>query len=161
LITAGGIIDYIVMCVTYLCFYYACKAQGFDRQTLPYTGWFQPYCGWIGLGWMIFIVFTYGYSSFKPWSVDDFFIYYTMLILAPVLYIGWKLLKRTKWVKSSEVDLIWEAPTIDMYESMFVDPPLGFWVEILQILRLRKNAGSDKRQGSVARRRSSVVSTHL
>jgi amino acid transporter len=86
LITAGGIIDYIVMCVTYLAFFYACKAQGFDRKQLPYVGWFQPYCGWIGLGWMFFVVMTYGYSSFKPWSVENFFIYYTMVIVAVVSY---------------------------------------------------------------------------
>jgi amino acid transporter len=36
LITAGGVIDYIVMSVTYLCFYYACQKQGLDRKTLPY-----------------------------------------------------------------------------------------------------------------------------
>jgi len=36
LITAGGVIDYIVMSTTYLCFYYACKAQSLDRKTLPY-----------------------------------------------------------------------------------------------------------------------------
>jgi amino acid transporter len=42
LVTAGGVIDYVVMCVTYLTFYYATKAQGFDRSSLPYTGYFQP-----------------------------------------------------------------------------------------------------------------------
>lgn len=36
LITAGGVIDYMVMSVTYLCFFYACKKQGLDRKTLPY-----------------------------------------------------------------------------------------------------------------------------
>jgi amino acid transporter len=30
---------------------------------------------------MIFIILFYGYSSFRPWSVQNFFIYYTMLIL--------------------------------------------------------------------------------
>lgn len=43
LVTAGGVINYIVMCVTYIFFYRACKAQGLDRKTLPYCGWFQPY----------------------------------------------------------------------------------------------------------------------
>ena len=38
LITAGGIIDYIVMCVTYISFYNACKAQQVDRRSLPYFG---------------------------------------------------------------------------------------------------------------------------
>lgn len=151
LITAGGVIDYIVMCVTYLCFYYACKAQGLDRKKLPYTGWAQPYCAWIGLVWMVFIVFTYGYSSFKPWSVENFFIYYAMLIVAPVLFIVWKLIHKTKFVKSSELDLIWEAPIIDAYEATFYEAPLGFWTEILQLVGLKRHAGhGDQRQGSVA-----------
>lgn len=43
LITAGGVINYIVMTITYIFFYRALKAQGVDRNTLPYKGWFQPY----------------------------------------------------------------------------------------------------------------------
>jgi amino acid transporter len=43
LVTAGGVINYWVMCVTYIFFYRACKAQALDRNTLPYKGWFQPY----------------------------------------------------------------------------------------------------------------------
>jgi amino acid transporter len=148
LITAGGVIDYIVMCVTYLCFYRACKAQGFDRNTLPYTGWFQPYCGWIGLIWMVFVVSTYGYSSFKPWSVENFFIYYTMVIVAPVLYIFWKVVKKTKIVPALEVDLIWEAPIIDLYERSIVEAPVGFWTEMVQLVGLRRHVGKPKQGGA-------------
>lgn len=36
---AAQLIDYIVMCITYIFFYRACKAQGLDRNTLPYRGW--------------------------------------------------------------------------------------------------------------------------
>lgn len=43
LVTAGGVINYWVMSVTYIFFYRACKAQALDRNTLPYKGWFQPY----------------------------------------------------------------------------------------------------------------------
>jgi amino acid transporter len=98
LVTGGGIINYIVMSLTYIFFYRAVKAQGLDRKQFAYTGWFQPYSvsdghyshfhneltidqAYIGLGWMIFIILFYGYSSFRPWSVQNFFIYYTMLIL--------------------------------------------------------------------------------
>jgi amino acid transporter len=35
---------------------------------------------------MIFIILFYGYVSFRPWSVENFFIYYTMLILGKFLY---------------------------------------------------------------------------
>jgi amino acid transporter len=34
---------------------------------------------------MIFIILFYGYASFRPWSVENFFIYYTMLILGKSL----------------------------------------------------------------------------
>jgi amino acid transporter len=79
LITAGGIINYITMTVTYIFFWRAMKAQGVDRKLLPYCGWFQPWSAYIGLAWMIMIVTCYGYTSFAPWSVDNFFIYYTMV----------------------------------------------------------------------------------
>lgn len=154
LITAGGIINYIVMTVTYIFFYRAMKAQGIDRNTLPYKGWFQPYSvsfippnkiltqplspalthvaqAYIGLAWMIMIVGCYGYTSFAPWSVQNFFIYYTMVIVAPILFVFWKLLKRTKFVKPVDADLVWERPTIDAYEASFMDPPVGFWTELV------------------------------
>ena len=46
LITASQIINYIVMSITYLGFYRAVHAQGIDRESLPYTGWF-PTIFWL------------------------------------------------------------------------------------------------------------------
>ncbi|KAL2802431.1 amino acid permease/ SLC12A domain-containing protein [Aspergillus granulosus] len=140
LITAGGIINYIIITTTYLFFYRATKAQGFDRASLPYTGWFQPYSAWLGLAWMTTVVFCYGYASFKPWSVESFFTNYTMVGVTPILYIGWKLIKRTKFVKPTEADLIWEAPEITQYEEelALVEPPTGFWEEMLGPLKKKK-----------------------
>ncbi|KAL4869471.1 hypothetical protein BDV12DRAFT_82056 [Aspergillus spectabilis] len=140
LITAAGIINYIIITTTYLCFYRAMKAQGFDRSTLPYKGWFQPYSGWLGLAWMTTIVCTYGYESFKPWNIDGFFTNYTMVLLAPVLFGGWKIIKKTKFVKPTEADLIWEAPEITSYEEelALIDPPIGFWEEMMGPLYPKK-----------------------
>ncbi|KAJ2904340.1 hypothetical protein MKZ38_008256 [Zalerion maritima] len=138
LITAGGIIDYIVMCVTYICFYRACMAQGLDRDTLPYTGWFQPYCAWIALVFECLVVLFFGYSSFTPWSVDTFFSYYTMVIVAPILFIGWKIINKTKFVGAREADLVWDAPIIDAYEARITTPPVGFWTEILRLVGIKR-----------------------
>ncbi|KAF2716304.1 AAT family amino acid transporter [Polychaeton citri CBS 116435] len=150
LVTAGGVINFIVICVTYIFFHRACKAQGFDRRKLPYYGWFQPYCGYIGLGWMVFIVFTYGYTSFMPFNVGDFFVNYTMLILAPITFTAWKLIKKTKFVKPHEADLVWDAPIVDAYEETFIDPPIGFWRELVQLVGLWKNKeGHDRRRSSI------------
>ncbi|KAK6380743.1 hypothetical protein LTS17_004943 [Exophiala oligosperma] len=146
LITAGGIIDYIVMCVTYLFFYNACKVQGLDRNSFPYTGWFQPYSAYIGLAWMCMIVLFYGYSSFTPWDVGTFFSYYTMVIVAPVLFVGWKLLKKTRFVGPREADLVWERPVVDAYEASFITPPVGFWTEMLQLVGLRRGKKDVRRE---------------
>lgn len=147
LVTAAGVIDYIVMCITFLCFYRACRVQGVDRKSLPYTGWFQPYSAWIGLVGMTVIVFTYGYSTFLPgaFALSSFFSYYTMVGVAPILFVSWKLIHRTKFVKSSEADLIWEAPIIDAYEASFISPPVGFWTEVVQLVGFRRHKGGDKR----------------
>ena len=88
LVTAGGVITYIVMATTYIFFYRAVKAQGLDRRTFPYRGWFQPYCAYLGLAWMIMIVTCYGYSSYQPWSTENWFIYYAMVILGEYLAVS-------------------------------------------------------------------------
>ena len=45
---------------------------------LLFSGYFQPYCAWIGLVGMTVIVFTYGYSTFHGgFSISDFFSYYS------------------------------------------------------------------------------------
>lgn len=139
LITAGGIIDYLVMSFTYLWFYRACKAQGVDRKTLPYFGWGQPYCAIIALVIQLLVVGGYGYEAFMPWDVSAFFRNYTMQLLAPILFIFWKVVKRTRVVRPSELDLVWQRPTIDAYESHFVEPPTGFWTEMLQLVGIKRN----------------------
>jgi hypothetical protein len=45
-------------------------------------------------------------------SVSNFFIYYTMVGVAIITFTGWKLFKRTKFVKPLEADLVWERPQL-------------------------------------------------
>ena len=136
---------------------------------------------------MIMIVFCYGYTSFAPFSVSDFFIFYTLLLVgefkvyspssssssippssphanthpplsananihptAPVTFFSWKLIKRTTLLKPTQVDLVWERPTIDNYELTFMDPPNSFWGEMLGPLKFGKMKKSSDRQMSVS-----------
>ncbi|KAF5972930.1 amino acid permease [Fusarium coicis] len=141
LITGGGIVDYITMNITFLFYYRACKAQGVDRKKMPYFGYFQPYCAWIALILHTVVCYTYGYTSLAPFDAKNFFSNYTMQIIAPFMYLGWKLIKRTKVVSAKECDLVWERPVIDAYEerAMIVDPPTGFWEEIIGLVGIKKN----------------------
>ncbi|KAF7590985.1 hypothetical protein BBP40_002179 [Aspergillus hancockii] len=142
LLTAAAIIDYIVMCLTYIWFYRACKAQGFDRSKLPYKGRFQPWSAIIGLAWMVIVVTCYGYTSFTPWDVTTFFTHYTMVLFGIIMFAGWKLFKRTRFLHPDELDLTWDAPDITAYEeaAKISDPPIGFWAELIRPFRSRKNA---------------------
>ncbi|CAG9945785.1 unnamed protein product [Clonostachys rosea f. rosea IK726] len=132
--TANILIDYIIIMVTYVCFYRACKAQGFDRSSLPYLGQLQPYSAYIGLAWFVILVFCFGYKSFTPWDVSSFFLSYTMLIFNPLCFVFWKLFKKTGWLRPSEVDLKWEADAIAVYEEMEEEMPTTFWREILRLI---------------------------
>ncbi|KAM0232135.1 hypothetical protein ACHAP5_010837 [Fusarium lateritium] len=135
LITAAQIIDYIVICITYVFWYKACQVQGLDRSTLPYYARFQPYSAWISGVFLTGVVCTYGYTVLTPggWDVGTFFTYYTMLFLAPFLYFGWKFVKKTKLIKPEEADLVWDRPLIDAYEASYDEEDVGFFREILQM----------------------------
>lgn len=137
LTTANILIDYIIITTTYLKFYHACKAQGFDRSRLPYVGWFQPYCGYTALTWMVIMAGCFGYESFAPWSTSTFFLNYTMILLAPIVFISWKAFKRTSWLKPRELDLTWEAELVAAYEEAEEEQPTGFWREMARTVDIR------------------------
>ncbi|KUJ22442.1 amino acid transporter-like protein [Mollisia scopiformis] len=137
---ASQIIDYICMCWIYLYFYRALKVQGFDRKDLPYVGLAQPYCAWFGLATMTFTVIMYGYATFLPgwWDVGTFFSYYTMCFVCPILYVGWKVVKKTKMIPPEEADLVWERPVIDAYEANTLEPHMTFWEECKMMMGWKK-----------------------
>lgn len=141
IITAAQIIDHIVISITYIFFYNACKAQGIDRKTLPYCGWFQPYGAYISAVFLTCVVFCYGYTTFLPgnFTPDGFFTYYTMLLVAPITFFGWKFYKGTKFIKATDADLLWEKPNIDAYEAAFEEVPVGFWTEIVQLVGFKRS----------------------
>ncbi|CEJ61028.1 hypothetical protein PMG11_09574 [Penicillium brasilianum] len=140
LIAGGGLVNYIVISITFLRYYNACKVQGVNRKNLPYYGYFQPYGAWVSLVLEFLVAIGYGYSAFTPWSVQAFFANYTMQLVAPILYIFWKVVKKPKLKKSTEVDLVWERPAINIYESqaMIEDPPITFWKEMGKITGINR-----------------------
>ena len=152
------------MCITYIFYWRAVKAQGFERKNLSYVGYFQPYCAYFGAVWIFTVTCIYGWASYKPWSLSSFFSNYTMQIFIPPLFVFWKILKKTKLVKPHEADLVWERPIVDAYESTFIDPPVGFWTEMGQLVGLKKKKhGNDRRHSSVAvmRRHSAMAENDL
>ncbi|KAK6005372.1 hypothetical protein QM012_008151 [Aureobasidium pullulans] len=122
LVTASQLINYAVMCMTFIFWKRACDAQGFDRNTLPFKGWGQPYLAWYGFIGCTVMALVGGYTVFLPgqWSVPTFIFSYFMIGLFPILFIGWKLIKKTKWTPAVDVDLRGEVEEIEEYQATFV-----------------------------------------
>ncbi|KAF2189571.1 hypothetical protein K469DRAFT_42753 [Zopfia rhizophila CBS 207.26] len=74
LVTASQLINFSVMCFTFLRFYKACAVQGLDRNTLPYKGFLQPYAAYYGLTGTFIMTFVGGYTVFLKghWDVPTF-----------------------------------------------------------------------------------------
>lgn len=113
------------MCFTYLKFKKALEVQGIDRNTLPYKSWWQPFSAWYGLIGTFVMAFVGGYTVFLPgsWDVTSFIFSYAMIGVFPVLFLGWKIIKRTKWMKPEEVNLTQDMDDIDDYEKNYIPPP--------------------------------------
>ncbi|TLS29986.1 hypothetical protein PpBr36_02860 [Pyricularia pennisetigena] len=137
LVTASQLLNFAAICFTYTRFHKALAAQGIDRRTLPYRGWFQPIPAWMGMIACTTMAFVGGYTVFLPgkWKTPDFLFSYTMIVVTPTLFVGWKLFKKTKFLKPEEVDLRKHIDEIEEYERNYVpQPSKGIYNKILDFL---------------------------
>lgn len=51
---------------------------------------------------------------------------YTMIAVCPLLFIAWKVLKRSKLYKPEEVDLVKNLDEIEEYERNYVPRPAKY-----------------------------------
>ncbi|OAL51836.1 histidine permease [Pyrenochaeta sp. DS3sAY3a] len=105
IISVAGFIAWSCICICHLGFMRALKAQNIDRDTLPYKSWGGRYLAIYGLGFCAIITITQGFTAFVPWNTEDFFIAYVSLILFVVLYVGHKLVTKSKFVNPAEADI--------------------------------------------------------
>jgi amino acid transporter len=124
LVTCCQLINYGFTAFTYRHFYSALKAQGVDRDTLPYKGRFQPYTSYFAMAGTLFQLLAGGYSLFIKggWDVKWFFLDYGMIGFFIVAFLSWKLLKKSKYVKPGTADLSLGGlkEEIDNYEALLV-----------------------------------------
>ncbi|KAK9423135.1 putative Amino acid permease/ SLC12A domain-containing protein [Seiridium unicorne] len=102
----AGFITWSCIIICHLRFMSALKFQHTARNQLPYRAPFEPYLAWYGLFFCILILLTNGFTVFIDWNTSDFFTAYVSLILFFVLYVGHKLVYRTKFVPLADVDLM-------------------------------------------------------
>lgn len=80
--------------------------SGIDRKTLPLRSWFQPYLAWVcTVAFAIVLVFS-GFRSFiGGFKVIGFISNYITIPVVILCFIGYKLVRKTKFVSADEVDL--------------------------------------------------------
>lgn len=121
LCTGSQLLNYGFMVITYLCFYRACKAQNIDRSSFHYKSWYQPYTAIISGCFIWMLIGALGYRTLMPggWSVDTFLYDYLMIFVSAAVFILWKVIKRSKFIKPEEADLISGLDEIEEHEYQY------------------------------------------
>uniref|UniRef100_A0A1Y1N8H6 Amino acid permease/ SLC12A domain-containing protein n=1 Tax=Photinus pyralis TaxID=7054 RepID=A0A1Y1N8H6_PHOPY len=101
----AGFIVWALINVCHLRFMKVLQNRGQPRSSLPYVAPFQPYLSWFGLFFNVLIILTSGFTVFIKWNTSDFFVNYVSILLFIVLYLGHKVVFRTKMVKIGDIDL--------------------------------------------------------
>ncbi|KAJ5935441.1 amino acid permease [Penicillium verhagenii] len=108
LVACAQIMSWLVICTTYLRFYYAMKKQGVSRDRLPWKAPLQPYAAWVTLVSLTIILLTGGYTTFihGRWSTETFISSYLDIGIFATFYFGYKIWYRTKIVSLDECPVL-------------------------------------------------------
>lgn len=101
----AGFITWALITVCHMRFIKILEARNIPRSSLPYTAPLAPYLSWFGCFFNVLILMTNGFTVFIHWKTSDFFAAYVSVMLFVVLYVGHKLVFRTKLVPYADVNL--------------------------------------------------------
>lgn len=121
LITASQLINFCVLCVTYLFFRRVYLAQKDNLPALPFKSWWQPYTAIFGLVSALAMTLIQGYTVFFPilWDVQDFLFCYLMVFIDLGIYLIYKFVwsrGRDKFKDPKTVDFSQDFKEIENHE---------------------------------------------
>ena len=124
----------IVWCsinITYLRFYYGLRQNGISRASLPWKAPFQPFLAYFGVCFCSIVALFNGFDAFFPgkFSAKTFIPPYIDIPIFLGLFLGYKLIKRTKVLKLSEMDLWSGKAEIDRLEGHWPERVPRNWLE--------------------------------
>ncbi|GAA5873835.1 hypothetical protein JCM1840_002086 [Sporobolomyces johnsonii] len=114
-----GLINWAVICFTFLRFYYGAKAQGLDRNDFPYKAPLQPWASYFGFIMLCIIIFFNSYQVFLSgmWSTETFLCAYITIPVFFILWIGYKLWYKTTFVRKQAMDFDTGRRELDAMEE--------------------------------------------
>ncbi|KAH9884241.1 proline-specific permease [Xylariomycetidae sp. FL2044] len=131
------LIVWAAICVTYLRFYYGLRYNGISRDTLPWKSPLQPYLAYFAICFCLIVAFFNGFDAFFPgkFSAKTFVPPYIDIPIFACLFLGYKLIKRTSFVRLGDMDLWTGKAEIDRLEGSWIEPKprnflerIWFWI---------------------------------
>ncbi|WOO83287.1 General amino acid permease AGP3 [Vanrija pseudolonga] len=110
MVSIGGVSTFITWTSIVAChirFRKALKLQGISVDELPYRAAFFPYAAYVAFAGGFFLIFFQGWTVFlPPFDVQTFLMNYIMIPIFVLLALGYKLIRKTKWVDLATADLV-------------------------------------------------------
>lgn len=131
--TVAGFFTWAALNLTYLRFYAGLKAQGLDRTKLIYYSTLQPWLAIWGLFWTVLFVLINGFEVFFSWDTPLFITSYINVPIFFALWIGWRVYKRTRFWRASEMDFVTGIPSVEETEVP-EEPPTTLGGKIFNVL---------------------------
>ncbi|KAK8142701.1 hypothetical protein G3M48_008371 [Beauveria asiatica] len=109
---------------TYLRFYHGLAHHGVDRDTLPYKAPMQPFLAYFAIVFCLVIAIFNGFDAFFPgrFSAKSFLPPYIDIPIFLGLFLGYKIIKKTKLVPLADMDLWSGKAEIDRLEGTWIVP---------------------------------------
>ena len=107
LTAAGVLVSWSTVLLNHIRLKTALRRQGIPASELPWNNGWTLYSSYVALGMCLLILFTGGFAVFTSgrWNAKSFVSSYLDIPLVIAFFLGWKLFKKTKWVKLEEVAL--------------------------------------------------------
>ncbi|KAH8809306.1 AAT family amino acid transporter [Xylogone sp. PMI_703] len=123
--------------VTYIRFHQGMKYHGIPRSSLPFRVPFQPFLAYFSLCFCLIVAFFNGFDCFFPgrFSAKSFIPPYIDIPIFLGLFLGYKIVYKTKFVKLQDMDLWSGKEEIDRLEALWEEPKprnflerIWFWI---------------------------------
>ncbi|KAK6909676.1 hypothetical protein I203_103697 [Kwoniella mangroviensis CBS 8507] len=116
LVAVMGLVEWMGICLAYIGFRRAMKAQGFDRSTLPYKNPLALFGAWFALFSFGIIILFSAWTVFRDTDNFDratFITNYLPAVFFLALYFGYKIYGKTRIIPPTDVDLITNLAEIE------------------------------------------------
>ncbi|CAL5871560.1 uncharacterized protein PFLUO_LOCUS5813 [Penicillium psychrofluorescens] len=122
--SVSTLIVWTSIAVTYIRFYRGLRHHGISRDTLPFKAPFQPYMAYFAVIFSSTVAFFNGFDAFFPghFSPKSFIPPYIDIPIFASLFLGYKMVKKTKLVKFDDFDLWSGKEEADRLESLWEEP---------------------------------------